>query len=117
MRVEKFGMGVTYTTKKFDSRTGAPGNSAQNPISTDFLPVLMKCTCKEICPKVFQFFAQLLHRVYLHLAEEEVRLEHLRGQGDGGGGGLGRVGRVVPRLAGPSFSSCRLALPMNAVGE
>ena len=48
MRVEKLGMGVTCTREKC-----APGNSAQNPIWTDFLPVLMKCTCREIYPQYF----------------------------------------------------------------
>ena len=56
---KKFGLRLTFSTKKSNSWTTAPGNSAQNPIWTDFLPVLMKCTQKEILPQSLAIFAQL----------------------------------------------------------
>ena len=56
---KKFGLRFTFSTKKSNSWTTAPGNSAQNPIWTDFLPVLMKCTQKEILPQSLAIFAQL----------------------------------------------------------
>ena len=84
---KKFGLRFTFSTKKSNSWTTAPGNSAQNPIWTDFLPVLMKCTQKEILPQSLAIFAQLLS-VFSMIVRHPIiwiffKCIHWKGQGKG----------------------------------